>query len=98
MPEENYHCHSGEELMSPNEILKLTEQFVKMGVNKVRLTGGEPLMRKDFSEILSLISTLPIKITLTNGVKPMRNSRMRFKWRSVVIGIECASSIRMQLL
>lgn len=67
MPEENYHCHSGEELMSPNEILKLTEQFVSMGVNKVRLTGGEPLMRKDFAEILSMLSTLPIKITLTTN-------------------------------
>lgn len=56
--------------MSADEIYHLSSIFVKLGVNKIRLTGGEPLVRKDFSKILEQLSTLPVKLTLTtNGVR-----------------------------
>jgi len=58
-----------ERWMSPEEIFHIASVFVKMGVTKIRLTGGEPLVRKDFGEIISLLSTLPVKLTMTtNGV------------------------------
>lgn len=56
--------------MTADEIFQLSSVFVKIGVNKIRLTGGEPLVRKDFPNILEQLSTLPVKLTLTtNGVR-----------------------------
>ena len=69
MPEEEYACAGKDELMSATEITKIAEEFVKLGVNKIRLTGGEPMLRKDFAEILENLSQLPVELTITtNGV------------------------------
>ncbi len=55
--------------MQTDEIVSLAKSFVGLGVNKIRLTGGEPLLRKEFPEILRALSELPVKLTLTsNGV------------------------------
>ena len=40
------------ELLTPEEIDRLAKAFVDRGVTKIRLTGGEPLVRKDFAEIV----------------------------------------------
>jgi cyclic pyranopterin phosphate synthase len=43
---------------------------VQLGVNKIRLTGGEPLVRKDAADILLRLAKLPVKLTLTtNGTR-----------------------------
>ena len=42
-----------EKLLSIEEILSLSEMFVKEGIQKIRLTGGEPLVRKDIIDIVS---------------------------------------------
>lgn len=56
-------------LMSQEEILTLAETFVSLGVKKIRLTGGEPLVRKEFPEILAGIAKLPVEQTITtNGI------------------------------
>ena len=69
MPEEEYACAGKDELMSANEITKIAEEFVKLGVNKIRLTGGEPMLRKDFAQIVESLSQLPVQLTITtNGV------------------------------
>lgn len=39
------------ELLTTEEIIALAKLFVKEGVNKIRLTGGEPLVRKDIVEL-----------------------------------------------
>lgn len=55
--------------MSPGEIEGIARIFCDLGVNKIRITGGEPLIRKDAGEIISRLSKLPVKLTLTtNGV------------------------------
>jgi cyclic pyranopterin phosphate synthase len=42
---------------------------VGLGVKKIRLTGGEPLVRKDFGQILEELARLPVELTLTtNGI------------------------------
>lgn len=70
IPEEDYIFSKQDQLMTADEIFQLSSVFVKMGVNKIRLTGGEPLVRKDFPNILEQLSTLPVKLTLTtNGVR-----------------------------
>lgn len=68
MPED-VHFMPPQHLMQADEVLKLANEFVRLGVTKIRLTGGEPLVRKDVGEIITLLSKLPIELTLTtNGV------------------------------
>jgi len=55
------------DLMTSEEIFEISKTFVKYGVDKIRLTGGEPLVRKDFEEIIKKISTLKTKISLTTN-------------------------------
>jgi cyclic pyranopterin phosphate synthase len=55
--------------MQADEVLTLAEQFVKMGVKKIRLTGGEPLVRKDFTGILEGLAKLPVELAIsTNAI------------------------------
>lgn len=69
MPEEDVRLMPGEHLMTREEIAGIAAAFVGMGVNKIRLTGGEPTVRKDFIEIVRDLSHLPVKLSLTtNGV------------------------------
>jgi len=45
--------------MTPLEIARITEICASLGVKKVKITGGEPLLREDLEEIVSLISKIP---------------------------------------
>lgn len=69
MPDEEIEVTPASRLMSASEIVDMATVFVKLGVNKIRLTGGEPLVRKDIGEIITRLSALPVKLTMTtNGV------------------------------
>jgi molybdenum cofactor biosynthesis protein A len=58
-----------EELCTTTELLKLMDLFISMGMKKVRLTGGEPLVRKDFDVILKHLAGKPVELSMTtNGV------------------------------
>ncbi len=46
---------------SAKELMHITRNLVALGIEEVRLTGGEPLMRRDFLEIVDELSTLPVK-------------------------------------
>lgn len=67
LPDQNSACN----LMSKDEIVMLVSALAKLGIHKVRLTGGEPLMRRDLEDIVRGISAIPgitdIPMT-TNGV------------------------------
>lgn len=52
MPEEGVPLTPNEKLLSSDEIVHLATLFATFGVNKVRLTGGEPLVRKDTLDIV----------------------------------------------
>src|SRR3954467_7538584 len=70
MPEEDYEFAPTEQLMTADEIVKLSEVFVGEGVRKIRLTGGEPLVRKDAATIITALAQLPVELTLTtNGIR-----------------------------
>ncbi len=70
MPEEEYEFTPGSKLMQADEIEAISKIFVAQGVNKIRLTGGEPLVRKDAGKIILSLSKLPVKLTLTtNGTR-----------------------------
>ncbi len=69
MPNEDYEFLRPHRLMSANEIISIANIFTQLGVSKIRLTGGEPLIRKDLPEIISGLSKLPTQLTLTtNGL------------------------------
>lgn len=67
MPEEEYEFTPTSKLMQAGEIEELAKIFVGLGVNKIRLTGGEPLIRKDAGDIILRLSKLPVKLTLTTN-------------------------------
>ena len=67
MPEDGVLLSPKTSLMTAEEVLSIAETFVKNGVNKIRLTGGEPLLRKDFSEILEGLSKLKARLSITTN-------------------------------
>jgi len=58
MPENGVDLTPRSNLLTTEEILKLSALFVKNGVTKIRLTGGEPLIRKDFIDIVASLNDL----------------------------------------
>jgi cyclic pyranopterin phosphate synthase len=62
MPKEvfgrDYVFLSREELLSFEEIARLTAVFVKLGVKKVRLTGGEPMLRREFEKLVEMLAAI----------------------------------------
>jgi len=58
-----------EELCTTEELLSLIDTFIDLGVKKVRLTGGEPLVRKDFDYILEKLAGRGVELAMTtNGI------------------------------
>jgi cyclic pyranopterin phosphate synthase len=55
------------ELLSFEEIERVARMFVGLGVSKLRLTGGEPLVRKDVEELIALLAPLGAELTLTTN-------------------------------
>ena len=52
MPEEGVELTKKQKLLTTDEMLRLAELFVKQGVTKIRLTGGEPTVHKDIIPIV----------------------------------------------
>src|SRR6185437_6895215 len=48
-----------EELLSFEEIIRFVRICVPLGIDKIRLTGGEPLMRRDLSRLVRMLSEVP---------------------------------------
>lgn len=70
MPEEDYDFTPASKLMQPHGIEALAKIFVEQGVRKIRLTGGEPLVRKDAAKIISALGKLPVELAITtNGTR-----------------------------
>ncbi|HCL84533.1 MAG TPA: GTP 3',8-cyclase MoaA [Chitinophagaceae bacterium] len=70
MPEEEYDFAPAGKLMQAHEVETLAKIFVEQGVDKIRLTGGEPLVRKDAGAIIRSLSKLPVELTITtNGTR-----------------------------
>ena len=67
MPEEEYAFTPASQLMQAEEIEAIAKVFIANGVNKIRLTGGEPLVRKDAADIILRLSRLGARLTLTTN-------------------------------
>ena len=71
MPEEGLTWLERKELMTYEEMLNICSLLAEMGITKIRITGGEPFVRKDIMQFLSALADLKklqqLTIT-TNGV------------------------------
>lgn len=78
MPEENVQYAPREEILSFEEIERFVRVAVELGVNKLRITGGEPLVRKDLPVLISKLAAISgirdIALT-TNGVLLARHAQ-----------------------
>jgi len=75
---EGYRCSSRPKFLTRDEIRRLVTAFAELGVWKIRLTGGEPSVRKDFTEIVDLVSHIPgVRTTAftTNGYRLRENAQ-----------------------
>ena len=69
MPADGIELSPKASLMTADEIFSIAQTFVQNGVDKIRLTGGEPLLRKDFPEIASKLAALDVALSITtNGI------------------------------
>src|SRR5713226_605160 len=59
MPQEEYVWLPREELLTFEEIARLVDVFTSLGVEDVRLTGGEPLLRRDLARLVRMIAANP---------------------------------------
>jgi GTP 3',8-cyclase len=71
MPEDDYAWLPREDVLHFEEISTLVDLFISLGVDKVRLTGGEPLLRRDIPALVRMVAAKPglrdLALT-TNGV------------------------------
>ena len=71
MPEEEYGWLPREDLLHFEEISSLVDIFIAQGVDRIRLTGGEPLLRRDLATLVGMVAAKPglndLALT-TNGV------------------------------
>jgi len=70
MPAEGIKLIPHNEILSYDEIFEVAKTAVALGVDKIRITGGEPLVRKDIVELVRMIGTLDLKDfgMTTNGI------------------------------
>src|SRR5688572_25357607 len=78
MPEKDYVWLPREDILHFEEVERLVDIFLDFGVDKVRLTGGEPLLRRDMPALVARLAARPrirdLAMT-TNGVLLAQNAR-----------------------
>ena len=71
MPEADYVWLPREDILHFEEIARLVGVFARLGVTRVRLTGGEPLLRRELPQLVAQLRTVPgveeLALT-TNGI------------------------------
>lgn len=91
MPDEKYAFAPVAKLMQPDEIETIAKLFVAHGVKKIRLTGGEPLVRKDAPVIIDKLGKLGIELAITtNGVRvnEMMDNLMSAQVKTINISLD----------
>lgn len=69
MPEEGIELMEKPSIMSLEEIVEISRTFVNLGVDTIRLTGGEPLIRKNFGFLVEELAKLGVTLKITtNGI------------------------------
>jgi GTP 3',8-cyclase len=66
-------------ILTFEEIARLARVFVGMGVKKIRLTGGEPLVRRDLHRLIEQLARLDVDLTLTTNGSLLAKQAQRLK-------------------
>jgi len=85
MPEQEYVWLSRDDLLHFEEISRLIDVFAGLGVDKIRLTGGEPLLRRNLCQLVELLASKPLAdlalttnaILLEEFAEPLRRAGLR---------------------
>jgi cyclic pyranopterin phosphate synthase len=83
--DQNYPYLAHKELLSFEEITRLTTIFSSLGVEKIRLTGGEPLLRKNLEVLIQMLAAIrtptekPLDLTLTTNGSILRKKAAALK-------------------
>ncbi|HCP76867.1 MAG TPA: GTP 3',8-cyclase MoaA, partial [Pusillimonas sp.] len=81
----NYDFMPHASLLSFEEMTRIASVAVSQGVQKIRLTGGEPLLRKDIEKLIAMLSALrtpegdPVELTLTTNATLLRKKAAALK-------------------
>lgn len=67
MPAEGIQLSPRSHIMNFDEVYQIAKTFVDHGVTKIRLTGGEPLVRKDADVVLKKLASLPVELSMTTN-------------------------------
>ncbi len=67
MPENGVELRKKSCFMTSEEVIEIAKEFVKLGIKKIRLTGGEPLIKKDIKNILLELGKLPVELAITTN-------------------------------
>lgn len=69
------------ELLSFEEIIRVAKTFAKLGVEKIRITGGEPLLRKNLDQLIAKLTEIPgiddIALTTNAVLLPKRATKLK---------------------
>ncbi|MFP5471091.1 MAG: GTP 3',8-cyclase MoaA [Bacteroidia bacterium] len=79
MPEEGVQLRDKTEFMSAEETIEIAKTFVSLGVKKIRLTGGEPLIKKNAEHIIKALGKLPVELAITTNAVLVDNFIDTFK-------------------
>lgn len=85
MPEDEYVWLSRDDLLHFEEVSRLVDVFVRLGVQKIRLTGGEPLLRRNLVQLVELLADKPLAdlalttnaILLEEFAEPLRRAGLK---------------------
>jgi len=67
------------ELLTFEELTRVTSAAVDVGVSKIRLTGGEPLLRVDLENLIEMLAKLPVDLTLTTNASALPKKAQALK-------------------
>ena len=62
MPPEGIPLVSHDDILSFEEILLVVRASVEMGIDKIRITGGEPLVRMGVTDLIQMISSVSLRV------------------------------------
>uniref|UniRef100_A0A6B2L8C0 GTP 3',8-cyclase n=1 Tax=Arcella intermedia TaxID=1963864 RepID=A0A6B2L8C0_9EUKA len=103
MPEEGVPLKPSDQLLSTAEITRTAKLFVRAGVDKIRLTGGEPTVRKDIKELVHQLGQLEGLKTLamtTNGLVLEKKlpDLMKFGLNMLNVSLDTLDPLRFTLI
>ncbi len=96
-------CKTDEKELTPEQIERIVKAFASLGFTKVRLTGGEPLVRQDITEIaerISRIDTIKKLAITTNGINlgPMAQQLKKAGVNAVNISLDTTDPVQFRAL